>query len=86
MSLLKIGTFLACRRRYKVEKFIAAGGFSELYTARNVKTNELVVIKVLDNSQFADLNEVEGLWYRERAFINILSETTCSSEYQCNHF
>lgn len=22
----------------------------------------------------------------ERAFVNILSETTCSSEYQCNHF
>ena len=70
-SLLEEGSFLKLKDRYLVEKFLIAGGFSDIYVGIRLKDSKKVAIKVLRNEDFDDHIQAENYWRRECAFIDI---------------
>ncbi|WP_371804736.1 protein kinase domain-containing protein [Candidatus Lokiarchaeum ossiferum] len=70
-DLLKEGSFLKLKDQYLVDKFLIAGGFSDVYTGIRVKDSKKVIIKVLRNIDFDDHIQAENYWRRECAFIDI---------------
>ncbi|MBD3350727.1 MAG: protein kinase [Candidatus Lokiarchaeota archaeon] len=73
--MFKPGRIIRGKRKYKIKKYMESGGFSKLYLGLNLHTNRHIVVKVLRNDKFDDLEEEEDYFRRERAFIDIQSKS-----------